>query len=136
MIDITPHIDYTHKCPKCDSWYIPYDESVPCPSCGLVEQERFDFISKAVGACRYNLSNFESYIPPAWFVGSLGDHILHLVFPLLEIDRKYSTGQSFSILARSMLEQLEWGDQPYLRDHVYSIALRIHEELEDDSFLK
>ncbi len=36
----------------------------------------------------YNLHSYGSYQPPAWYVGSLGDHVLNIVFSLLEQDRE------------------------------------------------
>jgi hypothetical protein len=43
---MTLHIHYTHQCPSCGAYYIPCDKNVPCPRCGVVEQERFDLSQK------------------------------------------------------------------------------------------
>ena len=29
------HIMYDHQCAKCEAFYIPYEEGVTCPNCGL-----------------------------------------------------------------------------------------------------
>ena len=126
---MTLHIHYEHQCPNCAAYYVPYDEDVPCPCCGLVEEERFDFVPQAAASAHFNLETQGSYIPTAWWVGSLGDHILHLLFPLLERNRTESTGQAFSDMARKALNQMNWGDQPYLCEHIHEIAVRVFEEL-------
>jgi hypothetical protein len=51
---MTVHASYTHQCPACEAFYIPFDD-VPCPHCGLVEQERDDFIRLAVTSVRWNI---------------------------------------------------------------------------------
>ena len=88
---MTLHVHYDHQCPNCMAYYIPYDKDVPCPCCGFVEQERFDFIPQAAMSAHYNLETQGSYVPGAWYTGSLGDHILSLLFPLLEKYRTEST---------------------------------------------
>lgn len=35
---MTMHVVYDHECPACEALYIPYDEDVPCPRCGIVEE--------------------------------------------------------------------------------------------------
>ena len=126
---MTLHVSYDHECPKCNAYYIPYDVDVPCPSCGLVEQERFDFIPEAAASARFNLITHGSYVPGAWYAGSLADHILSLLFDLLEEHREEPDGQSFKPMAHNALKHMDWGDQKYLCDHIYSIAVRVFEEL-------
>lgn len=93
-----------------------------------MEEERFDYIPKAVASLRYNLRAGGSYIPPAWWVGSLGDHILYILFHLFERFRR-ERDIEFEAFADDWLAASEWGDQKYLMRHVYTIALRVHEEL-------
>ena len=61
---MTKHVDYTHTCPECGALYIRYDNDVPCPQCGLVEEERFNFIPAAVASARFNLESGH-YVPGA-----------------------------------------------------------------------
>src|ERR1700732_5404702 len=81
---MTVHDSYTHVCSQCAAYYIPFDKDVPCPRCGLVEQERYDFISTAVCSVRWNIQMYGSYVPGAWFVGGLGDHLLLILFYIFE----------------------------------------------------
>jgi len=60
---MTLHISYEHKCNQCGTDYIPFDADVPCPKCGLVESERYDFIGAAVRSTLYNLERYGSYQP-------------------------------------------------------------------------
>ena len=128
---MTIHMNYQHKCAQCDTEYIPYDEAIPCPKCGLIEDERFDLISKAVISSRSNLEKCGSYIPYAWAEYCYGDQVIFLVFRLLEHDRKLPTEQAFSDLAYKVLhEKIDWGNQLFQRDYIYGIAIRVHEELQ------
>lgn len=125
---MTLHIHYDHQCEGCGAYYIPYEEVV-CPNCGLKEEERFDFIPQAVASILYNLDNYDSFFPPAWVVTSLADHILRILFILFEGFRQ-SEGSDFSLYARQLLEGGDWGEQFYLKDHIFGIALRVKEELD------
>jgi len=51
---MTMHVIYDHECPQCGAYYIPYDHDVPCPKCGIVEENRFDYITEAALSMRFN----------------------------------------------------------------------------------
>jgi hypothetical protein len=93
-----------------------------------VEKERFDFIPLAVDSALFNLER-GSYLPPAWWVGTYGDHVLKLVFEMLELHRINDKGEDFETIARSYVDRAKWGDQPYAKEHVFRIACRISEEI-------
>jgi len=123
---MTLHIVYDHQCPRCDAFYIPYDEAVPCPNCGEIEETRFDYISRAVASLEYNMKMTGSYMPAAWWVGSLGDHILYVLFQLLDRYRKEGAKSDFATFADDVLAAYQWGEQKYMMRHIYTIALRVH----------
>jgi len=124
---MTIHVNYDHQCPQCQAYYIPYDAQVPCPKCGLVEKERFDFIEQAAESMRFNISN-GSYTPAAWWIGSFGDHILSLLFPLFDAYEE-DRPADFMVFAADQLGKMDWGDQSYLKEHVLGIAVRLHDTL-------
>jgi len=126
------HVVYNHECPKCGAYYIPFDQAVPCPRCGEVESERFDFISEAATSASINLMEGGHYVRGAWWVGSLGDHILSILFGVLDQHREDTTGRLFSDVAAEALARMKWGDQVYLRDHVHAIACRVRQHLDRD----
>ena len=128
---MTLHVVYNHECPKCQAHYIPYDD-ISCPNCGWHEEERFDYIPQAAGSVKYNLRRYGSYVPPAWWVGSLGDHILHILFYVFENYRQQTDTKDFSEYASIYLSRVNWGDQSYLRNHLAAIALRVHDEMEKE----
>jgi hypothetical protein len=68
-------------------------------------------------------------MPTAWYAASLADHILWLLFGLLENQRREPDGQPFEGLAQKTLEYMNWGNQAYLRDHVCALAVRVYEKL-------
>jgi hypothetical protein len=134
--DATLHVNYDHQCPQCDASYIPYiwkDQIAPCPNCGLLEVVGFDFIPLAAESAGSNLKNEGSYIPGGWLDNSLGDHILYILFDILEEDRKNPDIGGFDVTAKKMLSELDFGDQEYLRNHDYEIAVCVHQMLNADA---
>lgn len=127
---MTLHISYDHQCPQCAAFYIPYDDEVPCPRCGLVESERINYIQQAAMSLRMNKTK-GSYVPAAWWAGSLGDQVLYRLFILFDAYEKMNP-PDFHAFAASRLEQIKWGDHPYLKDHVVGIAVRLFDLLSSD----
>jgi hypothetical protein len=125
----TSRIRYTHRCPACQAYYIPYDSDICCPRCGLLEEQRIDYVELVAAAARANLEAGGSYLPAGWWNGSLGDHILFILFRLLEHHRLIPAGQSFEHMTWATLERSNWDEQAYLREHIYGIALRVYDEL-------
>lgn len=130
---MTLHIHYDHQCPLCEAFYIPYDEDVPCPQCGMLEKERFDYISQATQSILFNKQRYGSYIPPAWYKGSLGDHILYLLFRLFTGYEEQPPSADFNEFASEVLSNMQWGDQQYLCSHVQGIALRVYQDMQAKS---
>jgi len=123
------HVVYNHQCPQCGAHYIPFDQDVPCPRCGHVEAERFDYIREAVASMRTHKKMWGVYTPGAWWVGSLGDHFLHLLFGVFDYYEERRPEPSFEEYVSGWVRRSEWGEHPYHRDHFLSIALRVQEEL-------
>lgn len=132
---MTFHITYDHKCPECGAFYIPYNEEVKCPRCGKKEDETFGFIPKAIASLENNLLRYDSYIPGAWYVSSLADHILLLLFRVFEVYRNKETEKSFRQFSKELLEKNKWKgegkNQEYLKGHVHNISLGIYRRLKE-----
>jgi hypothetical protein len=125
---MTIHINNSHKCPSCDAFYIPYDEDVPCPKCGKIEKENFDFFMPlALESLMFNKKQ-GSFIPPMWYVSSFGDHVLHLLFPIFEAYGAKKPG-NFRRFAAKRLSKLDWGKQKYLEKHLLEIAVRLEKKI-------
>ena len=126
---MTLHVVYSHECGACKAYYIPYDSAVPCPRCGIVEPERFDYIPQAVASMQVNKESGGTYTPGAWWVGSLGDHILSTLFGLFDAYEAQQGQVAFEPFVDAALGGMQWGDQDYLRAHIRGIALRVREGL-------
>jgi hypothetical protein len=128
---VTLHINYEHSCSNCEAYYIPYDEDVPCPNCNTLEEERFDFIPEAVTSMAFNKARFGSYTPGAWWVGSLADHILMLLFSLFDaFESENQEKLSIDSFTLKWFSNMDWGEQQYLKEHLYAIAMRVAENLQ------
>lgn len=125
---MTLHVVYTHQCAACQAFYIPHDD-VPCPRCGVFEEERFDYIPQAASSMRYNRDSYGAYTPPAWWVGSLGDHILSVLFGLFDGYEPVATSEDFETYLSDQLGRMNWGEQEYLCDHIKAIAVRVRQEM-------
>jgi hypothetical protein len=127
---VTMHVVYTHECTSCGAYYIPYDTTVPCPRCGIVETERFDYIPQAAASMRSNKQMGGMYMPGAWWVGSLGDHLLRQLFDLFDAYEAQQGQLTFEPFLDDVLGGMQLGDQEYLRSHLRGIALRVRDELD------
>lgn len=121
---MTLHVRYSHQCPNCDAHFIPYDSDVLCPNCGQPPDidDVFPFIGRAAASVNFNLASYGSYVPPAWYIGSLGDHFLYILFGLFEAYRQAGRPADFPEFSAMYLNRPNWGDQAYLRDHIGAIA--------------
>jgi|GEM_PF-1368364 len=128
------HLSYNHQCPKCKAYYIPYNEEVPCPNCGLIEKERFNFIPQALDSIAHNLSRAGTFLGLSWSTLSLADHILLNIFQALEAFRQKEGKKDFATFIKEILSKADWGEHKYLEKHIYSILLRIYEELPKEVF--
>ena len=129
---MTVHVRYEHQCPGCRAHYIPYAPGVPCPQCERPSQESFDFVPQAAASLRFNLRTYGSYLPPAWYVGSLGDHCLRLLFAAFESFRtRADVSESFAACVERKLSAMDWGEQGYLRGHMRDIALQVHSAMSE-----
>jgi hypothetical protein len=131
---MTMHVVYDNQCKDCGGHYIPFDVNTSCPNCGMVGVEQFDYISQAVASMRVNKLE-GSYMPGAWWVGSLGDHILHIMFNLFDEYENNGQDKDFATFAGAFLPEMGWGEQKYLQKHVMEIAVRISQELYHDDEL-
>jgi hypothetical protein len=131
---MTIHMKCNHECPKCQTLYIPYDEDIPCPKCGGVEKERFNFVALASRSALDNLEWQGRYIPAAWAYNSDGDYVLYMIFIMLELHRKNGDGSGFVSIAREFIDNSEgpewiWKDKEYDREFIFKLACRVYEEM-------
>lgn len=64
----------------------------------------------------------------AWWVGSYADHVLKIVFGILDAHANDDHG-GFLFIANAYLNRMDWGDQAYAKNHILRIACRVYEEL-------
>ncbi|MBN1233300.1 MAG: hypothetical protein JXA60_08115 [Candidatus Coatesbacteria bacterium] len=131
---MTHHIFYNHQCSKCQAHYIPFKRGIVCPSCGIAENDFFDFIPQAKFSMQFNQKVFNSYIPPAWYTSSLGDHVLLTLFYLFENHK--ASNEPFEKFSNEFLSRKDWKDQKYLEKHIYEISLELYKALMNKDLLK
>jgi len=127
---MTLHLDYSHQCPECKAYFIPYKKDFKCPNCGKVSEITIpNFISEAVDSIQFNLSEHGSYQPPAWYVGSFGDHVMSLLFKIFEAKRISKRKISFDEFAKEYLSKMIWKTQEYLEKHILELAIEVEKKL-------
>jgi hypothetical protein len=129
--NMTLHIHYTHQCKQCSAYYIPFEQGVACPKCGINEEEVYAaFISEAAVSARFNLQS-GSYIPAAWIVSSSTDRILRLLFSILEKHRTQNDQKPFAEVACEFVEKTDFGEYEYLREHLCQLAVKVKGKLDE-----
>lgn len=133
---MTLHVFYNHECPNCRAQYIPYEKGVPCPKCGKVEKVKpFDFVAKVAESLRFNLANYDSFVPPMFAVNTFGDALLYNIFGIFEAYRVApKSGKkgkpSFEEFARNGLGKADLGRDSYLRTHLIDIVIKASKKID------
>ncbi|MFH1824396.1 MAG: hypothetical protein ABH873_04125 [Candidatus Firestonebacteria bacterium] len=133
---MTIHIHHEdNKCQKCSALFIPFKKDFKCPKCGESTNEFFDFIPELISSMKIHKAMYGSYMPPAWYTGSLVEHIQNIIFELFDtMEQQVSPNPSEFIV--NWLNKIEWGDQKYLGKHIEDIALATYQIYESDGKFK
>ena len=127
------HLYYDHSCSGCNTDYIPYDHDVPCPSCGLVETERFaNFIPEVAFAVYDIVDMMGGYMPYAWASMNLSDVIMVHLFMVLDKYHRRTDGWSFEMVAREYFLSDVDPDHTQFANYFYTLALRLFKYMEND----
>ena len=125
---MTLHVVVNHECDQCGAYFLPYDEDVSCPRCQSPAKKIIPYIERAAESLAFNKQKYGQYTPMGWWVGSLGDHILSVLFGLFDSYEK-SAEAEFGKFSEQYLSEVEWRDQEYLQNHIQSIAHEVHRRL-------
>ena len=127
---MTMHIHYDHQCPECGTGYVPYGEDVPCPKCGLVEAERFDYLPPAADSALINFTERGAFMPGAWYVGGVADNLLLHIFQALDfyIAR---TGTTFADAARTYFGQMDFGEMEFMRPYLVHLSEEVFDKINE-----
>lgn len=128
---MTLHVYCNYKCSKCNAFYIPYEEQLPCPRCGNISDKSIDFIYQAVESVNYNLKRYGSYVPPAWGADNYGDYVMRLIFNVLQSYYYSKETISFEEYTRNYFDKLKW-EEPFVKNHMYDVICRVNEKLKGE----
>jgi hypothetical protein len=133
---MTIHIHYKdNKCPKCSVLFIPFKKDFKCPNCNEPINEFFDFIPELIDSMKIHKEKYGDYMPPAWYVGSLTEHVQSIIFKLFDaLERQISPNPSEFIA--DWLNKVKWGNQQYLQKHIEDIASAVYKIYKDDGEFK
>ena len=133
---MTIHIHYKDsKCPKCSVLFIPFKKDFKCPNCNEPINEFFDFVPELIDSMKIHKEKYGDYTRPAWYVGSLTEHIQSIIFKLFDaLEQQISPNPSEFIT--DWLSKVKWKDQQYLQKHIEDIALAVYEIYKDDEEFK
>ena len=72
---MTIHSSVDYKCEFCDTYFVPLAEAPNCPRCDARADTIYDdFVWATLDSALFNLRRYHSVFPPAWSVGTIGDH--------------------------------------------------------------
>jgi len=111
-----------YKCPKCSANYIPFKKDFKCPNCGESTNEFFDLIPEMVHSLEYHKQKYGSFRSPAWSITSFVEHIQSIMFDVFDYVESNKLSNPEVFIAEHF-DKADWGDKPYLKNHVKEIAL-------------
>ena len=121
-------IMHNYQCSNCKAFYIPYEEGIVCPNCGLNEDEIYDIVSLLAQSAQYQMDMHGFYTPIAWWTGSLSDHVSLLIFQVLDAfdsdDR-----DSFEEFAKEYFDKVKLGSRLYMKDHICDLSYKVYLKL-------
>jgi uncharacterized OB-fold protein len=122
---------YDHQCSKCEAYYIPYEEAIVCPNCGLDEEEVYDIVPVLATSANYQMNTVGQYTPIAWWIGSFGDHVALIVFQILDAYSNQEGAKEFTEVASEYCDNRTWGNQLYMKNHIKELSYKVFLELTD-----
>lgn len=126
------HIMYNHQCSKCEAFYIPYENGIVCPNCGLNEDEIYDIVPQLANSANYQMDTMGFYTPIAWWTGSFGDYVAVIIFQILDAYNNQEDEKEFQEIAFVYCNNRTWGKQLYMKDHIrdlsYNVFLALNEK--------
>ena len=111
-------------CPKCSVELIPFKINFKCPNCGESVGEFLDFVAGIFDAMDYHKEKYGNFMPPAWYTGSLVDHVSQIVFRMFDaIEAKKPDNPELFI--KEFLDKGDWSGYKYRHKHTEEIALAV-----------
>lgn len=129
---MTLHIDAKNfVCSRCSVEFIPFKKDFKCPNCGELTDEFFDFIPEVISAMRYHKQRYGSFMPPAWYTGSLNDHIESIIFKIFDTI-EIKKPENLEMFTKKYLDNGDWCENDYLHKHVEEITLSVLQIYQSD----
>ena len=126
---MTIHSHVDNKCKYCDTPFVPIPESPTCPKCGRKSRKVFpNFTKETRASASFNLSKYHRVIPPAWYVGTVGDYYYKIAFGFLafgcaevpvsrrKILLRVFSNDEIDSLTEQFLDMVDFGEQSYRRE--------------------
>jgi len=130
------HINYQGViCKKCSASFIPFRENLVCPSCKAPADDYYDFIRATIDAMKMHKQKYGSFMPSAWYVGCLSDHIQSLIFRTFDTLEDQKPQEPKKFLA-DLVNNIKFEDQAYLKGHIRDMVLAIYDVYQSESLDK
>ena len=123
---MTLHSNTSYKCSYCQTFFVPFSELSKCPKCNRESPTVYSsFIEDTIRSARYNLANYDSFMPGGWVVITIGDNYFWLAFSFLKfaafttnIKEHNLIGHPFSRqeaqdLANAFLKRVNFGNEKF-----------------------
>lgn len=131
------HLNYQGTtCKKCGAEFVACQKDYPCPACGQVTEEFFDFIPATIASMKDHKQLYGSYLPESWFSGSVADVVQRVIFEIFD-NYEIEKPKDFTAFVLEQMETAEWEEgQECLVAQVEEIVLKIYELYKNDPDFK
>ncbi len=134
---MTLHLYMNHKCPECETLYIPYNSEIACPKCGdKPEMEDYpEFIEGICESFLYNLGQGGKFHPMCWATMDVSDSLQMFLFKVFDMWMKeikdhepQTRTKAFEEFIDKTLEEVDFADHDFMAAYLRDLCLTVYNE--------
>jgi len=135
---MTLHLYMQHKCTECETIYIPYNNTVPCPKCGdQAKMENYpDLINGICESFLYNIREYGNFIPMCWITMDISDSLQVFLFGIfhkwvLEESSNHEPHMrtaAFKEFIKNIIKEIDFNELDFMENYIHDLTLAIYNE--------
>jgi uncharacterized short protein YbdD (DUF466 family) len=126
-----------HKCPECETPYIPYNREIACPKCGdKPEMEDYpEFINGICESFLYNLGQGGCFHPMCWVTMDVSDSLQMFMFGVfdkwmeeMKDHEPQERTKAFEEFYNEIMEKVDLDGADFMFDYIKELGLTVYNE--------